>query len=347
MRPSTRSPPTPRTSFPSPSPPAAPPSSRSSSSASAPDFSAPSPSRTSGKSSPRSPATRSPASAIPSTASSRPPTPPPSPPAGVKTEITVGAATPLSFLGQDACASAELRVGIGQSGPVAVAGSLDITGQIDFESIKFNHLHLAVAIGASDCYIGAKVAGELDTGVFVIGAEVAVSLGKTSRLDPVAKINPNVADLITKLGLGATDATSPLYGAYVYAYGDFSVLSLIGIPPTCLLDIRLGGGQGNFIFYREGAGALAGMQFTHAIRGRALCLVNVNGSIDGYIAGAYSTANGKNDSFSNLKAAGRLNAVLSGKIGVSPLSYTWKKNFAFDVAIDPAASPKTSWSVNY
>jgi hypothetical protein len=266
---------------------------------------------------------------------------------GVKTEITVGAATPLSFLGQDAYASAELRVGIGQSGPVAVAGSLDITGQIDFESIKVNHLHLAVAIGASDCYIGAKVAGELDTGVFIIGAEVAVFLGKTSRLDPVAKINPNVADLITKLGLGATDATSPLYGAYVYAYGDFSVLSLIGIPPTCLLDIRLGGGQGNFIFYREGAGALAGMQFTHAIRGRALCLVNVGGSIDGYIAGAYSTANGKNASFSNLKAAGRLNAVLSGKIGVSPLSYTWKKNFAFDVAIDPAASPKTSWSVNY
>ena len=46
MRPSPRSLPTPRTSFPSPSPPAAPPSSRSSSSASAPDFSAPSPSRT-------------------------------------------------------------------------------------------------------------------------------------------------------------------------------------------------------------------------------------------------------------------------------------------------------------
>ena len=146
-------------------------------------------------------------------------------------------------------------------------------------------------------------------------------------MDPVAKINPNVAKLVSDLGLGTTvDSTQPLYGAYVYAYGNFSVLSLIGIPPTCLLDIRLGGGQGNYIFYRPGQGALAGMQFTHTISGRVLCLVNIGGGIDGYLAGAYIQPPGDNRqaSFSNLKAAGRLHAQLSGKVGISPISYTWK-----------------------
>lgn len=263
---------------------------------------------------------------------------------GVNTEITVGASAPLSFIGQQANATVEMRVGIGSSGPVSVAGSIAIDGELNMQTIVIRDPQFGVAIGLPEAYVYAKAAGELDAGAFAMSAEVALFFGKTCRLDPIQKVNPNIAELLTKLGVATPSEASPIYGAYAYAYGDFSVLSLIGIPPTCLLDLRLGGGQGYYLFYRPSVATLAGMQFTYGVRGEFLCLLDVGGRLDGYIAGAVSN---NNVSLSGMKAAGRMNASVFGEIGIDPFSYDFEKTIRVDVLFDPNASPKMDWDISY
>lgn len=263
---------------------------------------------------------------------------------GVNTEVTVGASAPLNFIGQNAMAEVEMRVGIGSSGPVSVAGSVGIVGELDLQNIMVRDAQFGVAIGAPEAYLYAKAAGELDAESFAMSAEVALFFGKTCRLDPIKKVNANVADILTNLGVSTPISASPLYGAYVYAYGDFSVLSLIGIPPTCLLDLRLGGGQGYYLFYRPSVATLAGMQFTYGVRGEFLCLLDVGGRLDGYIAGSVDN---NNVSLSGLKAAGRMIATVFGEIGIDPFSYDFEKSVNVDVIFDPSASPKMDWNISY
>ncbi|MCW1883740.1 hypothetical protein OKA04_03305 [Luteolibacter flavescens] len=265
-------------------------------------------------------------------------------PGTVKTVVEVGASAPLDFLGQKAQATAEMRVGIGANGPVMVSGCIGTKGNLDFQSIRVKEAQFGVGIGALDAYVFAKAAGELNAAAFAMSAEAALFFGKTSTIQPIQKVNPNIAALLTALDVTTPETGGPLYGAYMFAYGDFSVLSLLGIPPSCLLDLRVGGGQGYYGFYRPGASTLAGMQFAYGVRGQVLCLLDISGRLDGYIAGAVAN---EDISFNSMKAAGRMIATLSGEIGISPFSYDWKKNFSVDVIFNAAADPKTSWSIHY
>lgn len=261
---------------------------------------------------------------------------------GLKTEVTVGAAAPFTWLGKTQNLEAEMRLGIGASGaPVSVAGSLGLKGELDLESVKVRDVQFGLAIGLPEAYLFAKAAGSLNAGGFAIDAEAAVFFGKTCRLDPIEKVDPNIVTQLTSAGLAPI--TSPLYGMYAYAYGDFSVLSLIGIPPSCLLDIRVGGGLGPLIFFR-GPTALVGMKMSFGVRGEALCLVNVSGRLDGYLTGVMNPIS---TDLKNLKVLGRLVATLTGEIGIDPFSFDWDKSFYFDITLDPGNSPKFKWDVDY
>ncbi len=263
---------------------------------------------------------------------------------GIKTEVAAGASAPISFIGQTVTVNADMRVGIGDSGPLSVAGGLGFKGQLDLQSISVIDPQFGLAIGTADAYVFAKAAGKLNAAAFAMDAEAGFFFGKTCRVDPIAKVNPNVADFLNKLGRAQPDHEAPLYGAYAFAYGDFSVLSLIGIPPSCLLDLRVGGGQGFFLFYQPEGPITAGMQFIYGVRGQVLCLVDISGRLDGYLAASVASTD---VSLSSMKVAGRLIATLKGEIGIDPFSYDWEKAFAVDVFFDPQASPKMTWDLNY
>jgi len=131
----------------------------------------------------------------------------------------------------------------------------------------------------------------------------------------------------------------------VYGYGQFSVLPLLGIPATPLLDIQVGGGSGFYLFYQGGSGDMkTGIQQVYGISGEVLCLVSVSGRLDSYIG---INGNIQNPSFDNTIGEGAAIATLKGKLGISPFAVSWSKNFRFETRFGSSLSPKFQTHVKF
>ena len=237
-----------------------------------------------------------------------------------------------------------MRVGFDNSGtPLTVTGSLGLGGELDLQGIVLKSAQFGVGLGGPNAYLFAKAAGKMEIGGFPLAAEAALFVGKAATLDPIKKVNPEIASIITGFGFGSIDGTDPIYGAYVYGYGQFSVLNLLGIPATPLLDLQVGGGTGYYLFY-QGGDVATGLQQVYSISGEVLCLVSVSGRLDTYLAFANNL---NSPSFAGTKAAGIANAKLSGELGIDPFSVSWSKNFRFATDFDASRSPKFKTSVDF
>jgi hypothetical protein len=264
--------------------------------------------------------------------------------AGITNEVAVGASTSMKWFdaGPPIGLSAEMRVGFGGDGtPITVEGAMGLTGELDIQGIKLTSAQLGVGLGGPNAYLFAKAAAKMQFGGTAMAAEAAIFVGKTATLNPIQKVNQNVAALVGDFNL----ADGPIIGSYVYGYGQFSVLPLLGIPATPLLDIQVGGGSGFYLFYQGGSGDLkTGIQQVYGISGEVLCLVSVSGRLESYIG---INANLDNPGFANTTGSGAAVANLRGEIGIDPFSVSWSKNFKFSMTFGSALSPKIQTHVDF
>jgi hypothetical protein len=142
-------------------------------------------------------------------------------------------------------------------------------------------------------------------------------------------VDKDIATVLqTVLGDASVGGPVPVLGAAAYAEGSMSLMPLIGIPPSCVLDLRVGGGQGVFLF-KKGSTLAAGIKQSMSIRGELLCLVDVTGQL------AYVIAGSGNLDGSNLQATGYGRATVTGEVGYDPFSWDFEKTLTVLVTTGP------------
>lgn len=215
-------------------------------------------------------------------------------------------------------------------GIIGLAGDVALLGELGFQDVKFKDLKLGFGFGAGDAYLYGRGAASLK----VMDVSAGVFFGQTcaSNLAILNNVDKDISTVISTLGLNPAQT---VLGAAVYAEGSMSLMPIIGIPPSCLLDLRVGGGQGVFIF-KQGSQLVAGIKQSMSVRGEILCLVDVTGQL------AYVVAGSANLDGSNLQAAGFGRATVRGEVGYDPFSWDFEKNLTMRVN----AAPLT-WKLDY
>jgi hypothetical protein len=191
--------------------------------------------------------------------------------------------TTTTISGSPTTLEAALKVSLDSSGiPVGLAGRFGIDGEHDFHGLKITKLELGAGFGANDAYLYGKAAGKSD----VADLEAAVFLGKTCDPDVLTRTDPSVGATLIRAGqaspgsdFGLPSSDKPLYGIYAYGAGAISVNSLIGIPPSCFLNIKAGAGSGYGVFYRGNSLAPV-MRQTFSISGEVLCICDIGATLD-------------------------------------------------------------------
>jgi hypothetical protein len=145
----------------------------------------------------------------------------------------------------------------------------------------------------------------------------------------IANADEDIGDLLGKVLPGFT---LPVRGAMVYGEGGMSLMPLIGIPPSCVLDLRVHGGQGVFGFFNSGGQVVAGVKNLQGVSGELLCLANASGKFSTVLAGVGTVAGGSPhvDSLN-----GSTTAKLKGKVGSGWFSYTFTKKIRLNVTAAP------------
>lgn len=264
---------------------------------------------------------------------------------GAKAEVTIGASTNLSWTGQDADIALQGKVAFDGSGsPVGFFGDLRLEGELDFSEVQINELALGFGFGIDSeeavpgnkkqYYLYGKAVGK----VSAMDVAAGIFIGRTCMLDPIKNADPDIGRVVASQNL-----QPPYTGAAVYAYGAISLMPIIGIPPSCLLDLRVGGGQ-DFFAFTSGAGGggplVVGFKTTQSVSGELLCLASVKGQQDTVIAGTGIISGG---SPRLLSVTGDSRFTASGKVGVGYFSYTFKKS----VGLIITANPKIKTRIDY
>lgn len=252
--------------------------------------------------------------------------------AGVEAEVSMGASTTLNWPGQ---APLDIniggKVGLNNSGlPIGLSGDLKLDGQIDFSEVRLQQIGLGFGMGGGNYYMYGKGAGK----VAAMDVAAGVFIGRTCELAPIQNADPDIGKVIA-----ARNLTPPYTGASIYAYGGISLMPIIGIPPSCLLDLRVGGGQGFFGFLSEGE-FTAGFKTTQSVSGEILCIASVKGQQDTVIAGSGAVVAGS-PQFNGLSGSSRF--TVSGKVGIGWVSYDFDKS----VGLLINANPDVSWKIDY
>jgi hypothetical protein len=176
--------------------------------------------------------------------------------------------------------------------PIGLGGSLVMTsGELDFQSLKITAFYAGMAVGLNDCYLAA-------TATVVVSdyeASGGIFFGKTSTLEPLLTVDPEVASLL---------GTPPFTGAYVYGEVWLPLSeAVLGIPSSCMFRISAGVGAGAFYFAE---GPTFGGRMLLGLSGEALCVVSIRGDVT--MTGVMSGG--------SLRFAG--NGTLKGKAGCCP-----------------------------
>lgn len=215
------------------------------------------------------------------------------------TEVTLGATdVGIDWISPDLHASASTKFTFDNSGYLrGMAGALEITGGLKFETFEISYLGAAVAFGLDENYLSAACGLRFNKYEGFGG----IYFGRTCTLDPIAMWAPDVASVL---------GNPPFTGAYVYGEAWVPLNEAIGIPSTCLFNISAGVGAGVFYFLE---GPTWGGNMLLGVSGEALCVVSIKGEIK--LIGV------KNGSNLRLKGSGRL----EGKAGACPFCIKFGK----------------------
>jgi hypothetical protein len=182
-------------------------------------------------------------------------------------EITIGTpGVPVEWLSPGMEIGVEGKVTYSDR-PLGLAGKIEMVGgSFNFEAFEITDLGAAMAFGATENYLAAKVGLKFQSYDIYGG----VFFGQTCTITPVELVNAEAASVI-----GPPDPT--FTGAYVYGEAHIPVSeAILGIPATCMFRITAGVGAGAFYFVE---GPTFGGQILLAVSGEALCLVGINGEV--------------------------------------------------------------------
>jgi len=252
----------------------------------------------------------------------------------VKAEIIAGATTQIEWGDQYADMTLGAKIGIGAGGaPVSFMGDMALDGSIDLSAIRVDNLKLGVGMGPDDAYFYGRAGGKIASMPVAAG----VFFGKTSDIEILKNADRDIAGVLTQMSLA-----TPITGGLVYGEGQVSLMPMIGIPPSCLLDLRLGGGQGYFVFVDSEEQVVGGFKIVESASGELLCICDVTGRFGSVLAGTGEFGGPHLFTLSSIN--GRAWATLEGEIGYDPFSYTFEKSVGISLEID---NGELSWDVDY
>ncbi len=241
-------------------------------------------------------------------------------------ECTVGADNvPLGWAGLGAAPKgyATLKLSFADGGlPMGFDGALGIKGTFGAGGMNFTDPKVIVGASPNQIYAGFALRAEFQ------GKEVAAKalLGRICEIGTLTQINDGAGTLMTKLVNDVKPPTelptAPYTGGSLYAEGWMPLNELIGIPTTCMLNLRAGAGVGMSVFKPSGSSSiLIGSQQFLGLTGQVLCTITVKGSLE-LNFGAYVPLSAPGSSVLKLTGVGNVSA----KVGISPLDYTFSKS---------------------
>lgn len=285
--------------------------------------------------------------------------------AGVAAELTLGASTmiPLGTPVPPATTVVPSKIEIEAKFAFADTGALNgLAGRLGlsnpegalFGIIKVQQAELGFGFGGGDAYLYGKGAGQTD----FYDLEAALFFGRTCDLLAVmTRVDAQAAELLNDarfdtvlrptLPVGSP-APLPVYGFYGFGYGAISVNALIGIPPSCMLNLKAGAGLGAFYFYRENNlpghpanqnyHTVLGLRNDLGVSGELLCVADISARLS--LIGA---AVRSGESALNLPAqladatgiSGNGVATVEVTIGLSPFEVTLSKSLNMSFGYKP------------
>jgi hypothetical protein len=262
---------------------------------------------------------------------------------GAAAEVAAGATADFKWAGKPNVISLGGKVALGPTGsPVGLCGDFGLAKDIDFQVVRLSNIKFGFGFGANNGYLYARGAGKLKT----MDVAAGLFLGQTCDLGVVANADPDIGGLLPQVLPGYS---LPVKGAMIYAEGGMSLMPLIGIPPSCVLDVRVSGGQGFFGFAGSstvnGDGSIpvvAGIKQKLGVSGEVLCLVDVSGELVAVLAASGLVKDG-GLSFQGLNGTAR--ATVRGEVGVSPFSWDFEKSLGLKLAAD--ASGNVTYGIDF
>lgn len=268
--------------------------------------------------------------------------------AGIASELTVTAGTSIPF----GLPKTQTKLEVGGKFAFDASGSLDgLSGRFGMASeagfklgpLTIKQAELGFGFGGGDAYLYGKGAGKSD----YADIEAAVLLGRCCNFPQVlARVDEHVSDLINHPDLAATvnltNPPNPVYGIYAFGYGTISVNALIGIPPSCMLNLKAGTGMGAFAFTTRDANnnydGIIGLRTDLGISGEVLCIADIGARISLVGGAPFQDASDITEILSSFSGDifGHGAAVFEVEIGVDPFSVNLSKTLEIDFRFNPA-----------
>lgn len=169
--------------------------------------------------------------------------------------------------------------------PVGFDGYFDFKGNVTVGPVAVKEIRLFAGFGSLGtsastwAYLGGSGRGEYGGHE----ASAGIFLGRTCNSDVLKMVDPTAELALKQSGwvMG-----SPVTGVYLYGEAWFPLNEVFGIPSTCLLTLKAGGGSGFFGFIGETNEAgirqerlFVGCKQLYGVEGTILCALKARGSV--------------------------------------------------------------------
>jgi hypothetical protein len=279
---------------------------------------------------------------------------------GIAAELTLGASTSVpigqpDLPGQPVVPSnieAEAKFAFAASGALdGLSGRIGLThpgSGANLGILKLKQAELGFGFGGGDGYIYGKGAAKSK----LYDVEAALFFGKACNLEQVlGRVDPMAAELLGDARFNdlmgrpsiPNPENLPIYGFYGFGYGAVSLNALIGIPPTCMLNLKAGAGMGMFYFFRETGASPAyytalGLRHDLGVSGEILCVADINARIS-MIGAVPTSTDSLLDISSQIEDAdgivGNGKAAFDATFGISPFDFTVSKTLHMNFGYEP------------
>lgn len=269
---------------------------------------------------------------------------------GVQAELTLGASTQFNFGVPAAPVSVEVEAKFAFGGgltPTGLAGRLSLAGSgFKLGILTITRAELGFGFGdPGDAYLYGAGAGQSDYS----DIEAAFLFGRSCDLrSVVGRIDAQTAELLDHPAVAPVfdfSNPNPTYGFYVFGFGTISVNSLIGIPPSPMLNLKAGAGLGAFFFTRQQQASSAwdytlGLRGDLAISGEVLAIADIAARISLVGATGARTIASPSDLLAQLvtppsQIVGNGSANFSITLGISPFDLTLSKTLRLEFGYQP------------
>lgn len=272
---------------------------------------------------------------------------------GVAAELTLGASTtiPLGTPKKDTTLEVEAKFAFTETRVLnGLAGRFGLAGGEGFKLgvITITQAELGFGFGGGDGYLYGKGAGKSD----YADVEAALFIGRTcgeQLLSTLSRLDAQAAELLAEPVMqpviNPTPANpNPIYGFYAFGYGAVSINALIGIPPSCMLNLKAGAGMGAFYFVRQHSfdsewEATLGLRQDFGVSGEVLCVADISARlslIGATIPGTVSSPINVLDAIGSASGiTGNGKADFEVTIGVDPFDVTFSKTLKMNFGYSP------------